>query len=305
MRIRDFDINLLVIMEAVWTERSVSVAAKNLHLAQPTISAALNRLRNSLNDEIFTFSGSEMIPTPLAVQLMPEVNRILHSASVILEDAHGSEGLVERRLTIATADYVVGMLGGELISRAALEMPHLSFDFVLPKPTSEKYVSKASQLDVDLFILPANALRMAGMKRSFLYNDSYVCAAAQNNEELCEGISAEDFLRLDHVGYSILPKASFNHETMLWDELSIDISYRLTMSNYLIFPRILAKSKAVAILPKRLVLVLSEQWDLRWIIPPLPTPMLELSMLWRADQDQDRALNWLRQTLTEITASFS
>lgn len=301
MRLRDFDFNLLVIMEAIWAERSVTLASKRLNLSQSAISAALNRLRQSLSDEIFTFSGSEMIPTPLAVQLMPEVNRILQSASIILEDAHGSEGLVDRRLTIATADYVVGMLGGELISLAALEMPHLSFDFVLPKPTSEKYLSKASRLDVDLFVIPADSLRLTGMDRDFLYADTYVCAAAQGNRNLYEGMSAEEFLKLEQIGYSALPNASYNHETLMWDGLSIDYSYRLTMSNYLIFPRILAKSEAVAILPKRLVLALSEQWDLRWVVPPLPTPALDIVMLWRPDQSEDRALTWLRSSLKQIT----
>lgn len=301
MKLRDFDLNLLIIMEAVWAERSVTTASRRLNLSQSAISAALNRLRNSLKDEIFTFSGAEMVPTPLAIQMMPEVNRILQSTRIILEGAHGNEGLVERRLTIATADYVAGMLGGDLITLAAREMPHLSFDFILPRPASEKYLSKASRLDIDLFIIPANALRLSGMKREFLYSDTYVCAAAEDNERLFEGIPVDQFLKLDQVGYSAFPKAGYNHETLMWDELSIDFSYRLTMSNYLIFPRILAKSEAVAVLPKRLVEVLSEQWNLRWVVPPLPTPPLDIFMLWRLDQDDDKALAWLRKSLQKIT----
>ena len=301
MKLRDFDLNLLVIMEAIWAERSVTLASRSLNLSQSTISAALNRLRHSLNNEIFTFSGSEMVPTALTIQLMPEVSRILNSTGAILEGAHGIDGLIERRLTIATADYVAGMLGGELINLAAREMPNLSFDFILPKPTSEKYLSKASRLDVDLFIIPGNVLRLAGMKREFLYNDTYVCAAARSNEKLHDNISSEEFLQLEQIGYSAFPKSVYNHETLLWDEQSIEFSYRLTMSNYLIFPRILTKSDAVAILPKRLVEALSEQWDLRWVVPPLPTPPLDIFMLWRPDQDDDRALAWLRKSLKNIT----
>jgi LysR family nod box-dependent transcriptional activator len=301
MQLRDFDINLLVIMEAVWAARSVSVAARNLNLAQSTISAALNRLRQSLGDELFTWSGVEMIPTPLAEQLIPEVQRILEATRMILEGAHGVKGLVQRRLTIATGDYVVAMIGAQLIERAAREMPHLSFDFVLPQPTSAKYLSKTNRLDVDLFILPANALRIAGMHRSLLYEDSYVCAARQDNMKLYEGMPTDEFLSLTHIGYSALPKSNYNHETMLWDELSIDISYQLTMSSYLIFPRILASSEAVAILPRRLVLTLSKEWNLRWITPPLPTPPLHINALWSADRDDDKALNWLRGAITAMT----
>ncbi len=303
MQLRDFDMNLLVTFEAIWTARSVSTAARKLNLAQSTISAALNRLRQSLADELFTWSGAEMIPTALTEQLMPEVRRILQATRMILEDAHGIEGLVQRRLTIATVDYVVAMIGGQLLERAAREAPYLSFDFVLPQPTSTKYLSKTNRLDVDLFILPVNALRMTGMNRSPLYEDSYVCAGREDNLKLYEGMSADEFLALKHIGYSALPKASYNHETMLWDDLSISISYQLTMSSYLIFPRILASSDAVAILPRRLVLTLSKEWNLRWIVPPLPTPPLLISALWSADQDDDRALNWLRTAVAAITAS--
>jgi LysR family nod box-dependent transcriptional activator len=303
MRLRDFDINLLVTMEAIWAGRSVSMAAKKLNLAQSTISAALNRLRQTLGDDLFTWSGSEMIPTALAEQLMPEVHRILQTTRLILEEARGDKGLVERRLTIATSDYVVAMLGAPLIRRASTEMPHLSFDFVLPPPTSVKYVSKTNRLDIDLFVLPANALRISGMNRSLLYEDRYVCAGRRDHPRLRDDMSCEDFLALTHIGYSALPKANYNHETMLWDELSIDISYQLTMSSYLIFPRILTGSDAVAILPKRLVMMLSKEWKLRWIVPPLPTPPLEINALWSADQDDDRALVWLRRTIAEIAAA--
>lgn len=72
MQLRDFDVNLLITMEAIWTTRNVSNAAKTLNLAQSTVSAALNRLRLALGDELFSWSGSEMVPTALAEQIMPD-----------------------------------------------------------------------------------------------------------------------------------------------------------------------------------------------------------------------------------------
>src|SRR5689334_1450181 len=130
MQLRDFDINLLVTLEALWSSRSVSSAAKSLSLAQSTVSAALNRLRQSLDDELFTWSGTEMIPTPLVQQLMPEVGRVLEGARAMLERSHGPLAGVERRLVVATVDYVVALLGPPLLERAATEAPNLSFDFI-------------------------------------------------------------------------------------------------------------------------------------------------------------------------------
>ncbi|WP_205451959.1 LysR family transcriptional regulator [Sphingobium estronivorans] len=297
MQLRDFDVNLLVTMEAIWTNRNVSNAARTLNLAQSTVSAALNRLRLALDDELFTWSGSEMVPTPLAEQIMPDVSQLLNGVRAVITKSRGRIDTVERRLVIATADYVAALVGGPLLMRAASEAPQLSFDFVEIRP---QFLNRSARPDIDLFIFPSNALRVSGMERDFLYRDTYVCIGAEDNDALYPGMSGDEFLALRHVGYSALPRVSFNHETMLWDELGKTQHLRLTMGNYLIFARIVAGSDAVAILPKRLAVTLQGEWKLKWIEPPLPTPEIDISATWRPDQSKDIALAWLRQALVDI-----
>jgi LysR family transcriptional regulator, nod-box dependent transcriptional activator len=302
VQLRDFDINLLVTLEALWSSRSVSAAAKSLNLAQSTVSAALNRLRQSLDDELFTWSGTQMVPTPLAEQLMPEVGRILEGARAVLERSLGPLAAVERRLVIATVDYVVALLGPQLLRRAAAEAPKLSFDFIDMRP---QFINKATRPDVDLFIIPAGALRVAGLDRQPLYEDTYVCIAAADNTAVRKDMSGDEFLKLRHVGYSALPRTIFNHETMLWDDLNVEPTYRLTMGNYLIFPRIVANSEAVAIVPKRLAETLLGEWRIKLIEPPLPTPKIEIYSLWKPSQSADPALGWLRRVIAEVTSDWS
>ena len=302
MQLRDFDINLLVTLEALWSSRSVSAAAKSLNLAQSTVSAALNRLRQSLDDELFTWSGTQMVPTPLALQLMPEVGRILEGARAVLERSLGPLAAVDRRLVIATVDYVVALLGPQLLTRAAAEAPNLSFDFIDMRP---QFINKATRPDVDLFIIPAGALRVAGLDRQRLYEDTYVCIAAADNAALRKDMNGDEFLKLRHVGYSALPRTIYNHETMLWDDLNVEPAYRLTMGNYLIFPRIVANSEAVAIVPKRLAETLRGEWRIKLIEPPLPTPKIEIYSLWKPSQSADPALGWLRRVIAEITSDWS
>jgi len=172
MKMRDFDINLLVTLEAIWATRNVSNAAKTLNLAQSTVSAALNRLRQALGAELFTWSGGEMVPTPLAEQIMPDVAHLLNGVRTVLTKSLGQVDTVERRLVIATADFVVALLGGSLLMRAAKEAPQLSFDFVGMRP---KFINRTTRPDIDLFVFPAKALRTSGMEQVSLYRDSYVC----------------------------------------------------------------------------------------------------------------------------------
>ncbi|MEH6758398.1 MAG: LysR family transcriptional regulator [Parasphingorhabdus sp.] len=299
MKIRDFDINLLTVLEAVWMTRKVTLAARSLNLGQSTVSAALTRLRRALNDELFIWSGNAMVPTPFVIGIMPEVVSLLDNARQIISYSEGQFLGVERRLVIATVDYIVALFGADLLQRAAKEAPNLSFDFVNMKP---QFLSSGSRPDIDLLILPENALRVSGMEHMPLYKDEYVCIGAQDNAALYEGMSSEAFLSLRHIGYSAIPRAVFNHETMLWHEQGSEAELSLTMGNYLIFPRIVAESDAVAIMPRRLATTILGEWDIKWIIPPLPTPAIEIIAVWHQENGVDTALAWLRRTLTDITS---
>jgi DNA-binding transcriptional LysR family regulator len=241
-----------------------------------------------------------MVPTPLAEQIMPDVAQLLSGVRTVLTKSFGQVETVERRVVIATADYFAALFGAKLFERAMVEAPQLSFDFVDMRP---QFINRSTRPDIDMFIIPSNALRTEGMVKQVLYEDSYVCIAAKENEALYPGISPEDFLALPHIGYSAIPRVIFNHEMMLWDDLDKHTNLRVTMGNYLIFARIVASSGAVAILPKRLAETLTGEWNLKWIEVPLPTPELEIAAMWRPDQGKDIALTWLRETLADIAVA--
>ncbi|EPE93744.1 LysR family transcriptional regulator (plasmid) [Rhizobium grahamii CCGE 502] len=65
MRFKGLDPNLLVALDALMTERSLTAAARGINLSQPAISAAVARLRGYFQDELFTMNGREIVPTPV------------------------------------------------------------------------------------------------------------------------------------------------------------------------------------------------------------------------------------------------
>jgi DNA-binding transcriptional LysR family regulator len=60
------DLNLLIVFEALWLERSVTAAGDRLGVSQAAVSASLKRLRAEYRDKLFTLVGRKMQPTPLA-----------------------------------------------------------------------------------------------------------------------------------------------------------------------------------------------------------------------------------------------
>ena len=73
------DANLLQLFELIYDTRSVTRAAEQLGLAQPTVSIWLGKLRRQLNDPLFVRTPSGMLPTPEADALIGIVRQALES----------------------------------------------------------------------------------------------------------------------------------------------------------------------------------------------------------------------------------
>jgi LysR family nod box-dependent transcriptional activator len=302
MQLRDFDVNLLVTMEAVWTTRNVSNAAKTLNLAQSTISAALNRLRLALGDELFNWSGSEMVPTPLAEQIMPDVTKLLNGVrtgadQVARQSRYGRAAAGDRhcglcrgadRRRIAERS---GRLRGSATSRSILSRCGRSSSTAPPAPIS---IFSSS---------PPTRCGRAAWNGSRCTKTA-MSASARRTTPRCRDMEPDEFLRLCATSaIPRLPRIAFNHEMMLWDDLGKEANLRLTMGNYLIFARIVAASDAVAILPKRLATTLIGEWKLKWV-EPRPSDPVDRDLRACGDPIRKRTLRsvWLRDTLIDITS---
>ncbi|MDB2534312.1 LysR family transcriptional regulator, partial [Porticoccaceae bacterium] len=71
------DLNLLVSLQALLEEKSVTRAAERLFITQPAMSRVLQRLRHQLDDPLFTRTGNELVPTPKARELQARLPRLL------------------------------------------------------------------------------------------------------------------------------------------------------------------------------------------------------------------------------------
>src|SRR6478736_4676253 len=79
------DLNLLIALDALLTERSVTRAAERLRLSQPALSASLSRLRAHFNDPILARQGNTYELTPLASRLAEQTGSALDAARRVFE----------------------------------------------------------------------------------------------------------------------------------------------------------------------------------------------------------------------------
>ena len=77
MKISSFDLNLFVIMNAIYTEGSLTKAAEVVGITQPAVSNALSRLREKFNDDLFVRTGSGMVPTHKTENIINDIQNAL------------------------------------------------------------------------------------------------------------------------------------------------------------------------------------------------------------------------------------
>ena len=70
MKLHQLDLNLLLALDALMTQGSVTRAAESLFISQPAMSHALNRLRAFFDDPLLVRTPQGMLPTPRAQRLL-------------------------------------------------------------------------------------------------------------------------------------------------------------------------------------------------------------------------------------------
>jgi LysR family transcriptional regulator, nod-box dependent transcriptional activator len=129
MELHLFDLNLLVALDALLTERNVTRAGNRLNLSQSAMSGALARLRHYFHDELLVPVGRQMALTPVAEGLVEPVRDILVRIRGTLGSKPQFDPLTAtRHLSLAVSDYVVDILMADVLRRARHEAPHMTFE---------------------------------------------------------------------------------------------------------------------------------------------------------------------------------
>ena len=196
MHFQKLDLNLLVALDALIEERSVSRAADRLHLSQSAMSSALSRLREYFGDELLAPVGRRMEPTALALNLAPQIREILQRIRVTLHTRPSFEpATAERRFRIMTSDYLIEVLLADVIRTLAQIAPGIQMQ-ILPSNAASFALFLAGE--IDLIITPEDHT-LPEHPRSALFEDTYSCVVWSENTVVHEPLSLEQYLAMSHV----------------------------------------------------------------------------------------------------------
>ena len=297
MNLRTIDLNLLPVLEAIYTERSLTRASESLHITQPAVSNALARLRVHFEDPLFVREGRGVKPTAMADALMPAVRDALDRLRAGLEPRSNFEPSRSTRVfNISARDAGSFMIAPGLARRLEAAAPgiRIAWSQVQRGAISTELASGRLDLAIDV-----PGLRGADLERLTLLVTPYACVMAPDHPEAEADLTMERFIGLRHVVVS-----SRREGRSYVEEIARAAGHRITpvmrLPHYMPALEIVRTTHLALTAP----LPLAQGSGLAVLTLPDAFTPLDSVLYWRRENAEDPALAWLRDIIREIAVSL-
>lgn len=298
--LKRFDLNLLVLFEALWEQRSVSAAARRLHLGQPAASAALARLRESVGDELFIRAGGAMRPTPRAIELASSFSHALAEVrSALGRSARFEPQRSNATFTVAHTDYTALVTLPLVLRSVRAAAPAVNLRVV--GYDKEEVFGWLDRMEINLAVgvFPAPPPRT---KSGLLYEDSFIGVACSDHPVFQRRkITVESYVKHPHALVTVRRDATGYIDQRLAE---LGHARRVSMTTPYMFAlgAALPGTDLIATLPRRAADRLPQR-GLRFFELPFATEPWSVSMVWSPIADADPAQIWLRDMVAGSVAT--
>ncbi|MCB9600150.1 MAG: LysR family transcriptional regulator [Sandaracinus sp.] len=296
--LRDFDLNLLVALEALLFEGSVTGAAKRIARGQPAASHALRRLREHFGDPLLVRDGNEMRLTPRAEALRSEIEPLLREVRRVVRVESRFDALHDTRtFRVAMTDHAAVLLAGPLAAWLSSRAPRVRLHVV---PLHDPEVEVARDLDVAIGYFGAAP---EGLRRVTLLVERYACFVR-------EGHPAAGAWDLDayvaHPHVLISPRGGTRGAVdVALERIGRARDVRYLVPHYLVAPRVVASTDAILTATARLAPELSALARLSELPPPVEVADYALSMVWHERTHAEPGAKWLRAGLRDVASEVA
>lgn len=300
MHLHRIDLNLLVVLDAIFTEGGITKAGEKLHLTQPAISHALGRLRDLFNDPLFVREGRKMVPTPLARSLMQPVRRALHSLEVTLNEVQQFDpATTQRHFNIAVRDVFEATVLPPLMKRVATAAPSIDISAIRADRRTLESELAVGSLDAALdVLLPLSE----DIRHRRVSTDALVVVARKGHPATKKKLDLAAYLRAHHVLVSSR-RTGPGLEDVELNRQGFKRRIRLRCQHYFAACRVVSQTDLLLTMPERYARIASRQYGNQILPFPMEMPSMDAYLYWHASVDKEPAGRWLREQLIATVES--
>lgn len=293
------DLNLLVALRALLEEANVTRAGARIGSGQSTMSSALARLRTLFHDELLVRVGRDYELTPLARQILPQIQLTLPLVAQALgQDEPFDPATSRRTFRIQVSDFSAVVLG-PVLALAQAEAPGIRFDTLrLPAAPTD---AMRDLLANDFVVAPPGiGIEVDSMD---LFRDDYVVVADRDNPVIAGGtISLEDFLASPFIRCDF-GRAHITAAERRMHELDLHPRVRVTTSTLLSIPLTVSGTALIGVVPSRLAADSAAVTGTVWAPTPFPRAELIQRLWWHRAHAHDPGHVWFRDLVARCVAA--
>ena len=292
MHIRELDLNLLRIFDAIYRERSVSRAAESLGVSQPAVSQGLARLRHAMKDALFTRVAGGVAPTADADTLARMVQQALQLVNQALQNADHFDAATARRTfrlhmsDIGEVEFLPGLVRQvrRLAPGVRIETQQLEYRQI-------ENALEGGRIDMAFGYLPG----VEKTRSQRLLTERYVVMARIGHPVLKPRPSRADLARLDY-----LVVRHHTETARVLDRLGLADRVRLSTPHFMVTPAILAQTDLAVVLPQRIAAKFALGGHLVVAHPRWSLPDFTVALHWSERAHRDPANQWLRRLVVDL-----
>jgi LysR family transcriptional regulator, nod-box dependent transcriptional activator len=297
MRFGRLDLNLLVALDALLTEKSVSLAADRLCLSQSATSSALGRLREYFGDELLVVKGRHMILTARAEELIEPVRAVLEQIRTTVAVAPQFDpATADRQVRIMASDYSTQVLLADALAVLAHEAPSMRFEI---QPMQDNPIEAIERGFVDL-LLTIDIAISADHPSQIVFDDDYVVVGAADNPAFQAPMTRELYFSLGHVtarfGRSRVPAFEDWFVRRQKQQRRVEV----VAPSFLSLPALVIGTRRIATMHRRMAEQVVRNMPLVMREMPFDIPPIREALQWNIANNNDKALRWVVERLVAI-----
>lgn len=312
MNIAKVDLNLLVYLDVLLREGSVTRAANQLSITQPAMSNGLKRLRDLFKDPLLVRTSDGMTPTKRAIELQPIIRDVLSKLeSSIQPEVEFNPATSKRTFRIMTSDYAESTLLVKLIEQLAIQAPNITLDLITP---SDVTFHDVEQGKVDMAINRFDELPLSFHQKVIWY-DSFACVVSSRHPQK-DRFDLAAYLGSQHVWVS---KTGFGVgvgidptevQKLGWVDAELNKigkqrDIRVFTRHYHVALQIAKTQNLIATLPHKAARIFKDDPSVAIVEPPFDIPPIALKMAWSALLHHDAGHIWLRRLIVDVAEKMN
>jgi len=301
VNIRDLDLNLLLVFNAIYTERSISKAAVKLGITQPAVSNALRRLRAFTGDTLFYKSGSGVAPTRAAATLAIPISHALDTVEKGLSSMRSFDPATSQRtFRVGVNDISHDALVPALVGYTRREAPNIKLEFI--QQVGERALEMLKGGEIDLALLP-NFVIDDSLVSTKVWDDSFTIIVARNHPIAKRNrLTADDIRELCFVVSTHVQRLRTFIDTAFRANGIERVTACAVADTHNIYP-LVAVSDLAACVGRFHADRYNTDGSLVMFDLPFDVPKIQGRIAWTKDADEDEGHRWVRERVLEILHS--